>query len=387
MNFELNDEQQMIYEYGKNISQKHDRKQWVEHADRKEFTVDMWKQVGQDGFLGMMVDEKYGGAGQGMQEMALLMEGMANEGIPLLMLVVGPTMTLSHISAHGTEEQKQFYLPDACKGEKIFCFAITEPNAGSNTMKITTVAKEKAGKFILNGTKTFISGADVADYALVVARTTPHDQVERKTDGFTLFIVDMKAKGVEKHIIPVSVSMPDTQWTLFFDDVELGPENVIGEVGKGFELLFDSLNPERIIVATMCTGLGRYALDKAVAYASERVVFDGPIGAYQGVQHPLAMAKTEIELASLMARKAAWCFDNKHADEGAAANMAKYAAAEAAIHAVDASVQAHGGNGFTKEYGIFDLYPVVRLMRTAPLNREIILSYIGQHVMGLPRSY
>ena len=180
--------------------------------------------------------------------------------------------------------------------------------------------------------------------------------------------------------------MPEVQHSVFFDEVELGPENVIGEVGKGFNILFDCLNPERVILAAMCVGLGRYALDKAVDYASEREVFNGPIGAYQGIQHPLADAKTKIELASLLMRKAAWGIDQGFT-EGGDANMAKYAAAEAGIEAVDAALQAHGGNGFTKEYGIFDMYPFMRVFRTAPLNREVILSYIGSHVMGLPKSY
>ncbi len=387
MNFELTQEQQMIYEYGENVSKTWTREYWREKAEKREFTTELWEQVGSDGFLGMMVPEEYGGAGLGMTEQLLLMEGMANVGIPLLMMVVGPTMTLSALASHGSEEQKREFLPDGCSGKRIYCFAITEPNAGTNTMKATTVAKKKPdGRYSLSGTKTFITGVDVSDYVFVVARTTPHDQVKRKTDGFSLFLVDLKKKGIEKHPIDISICLPEMQFTLFLDEVDVGPEDIIGEEGKGFEILFDSLNPERIIASGMTCGIGRYALGKAVDYASERVVFDGPIGAYQGVQHPLAMAKTEIELASLMARKAAWQFD-QGLPAGEAANMAKYAAAEAGIHAVDAAVQAHGGNGFTKEYGIFDLYPIARLTRTAPINREIILSYIGEHVMGLPRSY
>ncbi|MCG8383403.1 MAG: acyl-CoA/acyl-ACP dehydrogenase [Gammaproteobacteria bacterium] len=387
MNFELTQEQQMIYEYGKNLSKTWTRDYWREKAEKREFTLEMWQQVGEDGFLGMMVPEEHGGAGLGMTEQLLLMEGMANEGIPLLMMVVGPTMTLSALASHGSDEQKKEFLPDGCSGKRIYCFAITEPNAGTNTIKATTVAKKKPdGRYSLSGTKTFITGVDVSDYVLVVARTTPYDQVKNKTDGFTLFLVDLKKKGIEKHPIDIAICLPEMQWTLFFDEVDLGPEDVLGEEGRGFEILFDSLNPERIIAAGMTAGIGRYALERAVEYASERTVFDAPIGSYQGVQHPLAMAKTEIELASLMGRKAAWQFD-QGLPAGEASNMAKYAAAEAGIHAVDAAVQAHGGNGFTKEYGIFDLYPIVRLTRTAPINREIILSYIGEHVMGLPRSY
>jgi acyl-CoA dehydrogenase len=386
MDFALTDEQRLIYEYGGRLAETYDHKYWLKRARAGAFPTELWRQVAEDGYLGLMVPEAYGGAGLGMVEMALLMEGMADHGIPLLMLVVGPTMSLSHIAAHGTEEQKQRLLPDACAGKTQFCFAITEPTAGSNSIKIATLAKQRGNRFALSGTKTFITGADVADYCLVVARTTPHTQVQRKTEGFTLFIVDLKSKGVEKQPVDIAIPLPEKQWTLYFDDVDLGPENVIGEVDKGFSILFDTLNPERIVLVALCCGVGRYALRKAVEYARDRVVFDQPIGAHQGVQHPLAKAWTQIELASLMGRKAAWAFDNK-LPAGAAANMAKYAAAEASIEAVDAALQAHGGGGFTRDTGIYELYPLVRLLRTAPVNRELCLSYIGEKVMGLPRSY
>ncbi len=319
--------------------------------------------------------------------MDLFLEGLSEQGIPLLSLVIGATMSLGPIGDYGTEEQKQRYLPDACGGKTRFCFAITEPGAGTNTIRATTIARPTGdGGFKLNGEKTYITDFKESDYALVVARTTPHTEVERKTDGFTLFIVDTKAPGVEAHPIPVSIPIPEIQYQVFFDDVELGPEHVLGEVGKGFDILFESLNPERVLVGAICTGVGRYAMDRAVEYANERTVFNGPIGAYQALQHPLAKAKTEIELASLMTRKAAWLFDRREAC-GAESNMAKYASAEAALHAVDASLQCFGGNGFTKEYGIFDIYPMVRLFKTAPLNSEMILNYIGEYVLGLPRSY
>ena len=386
MDFSLSEEQRMILEYGPKLAQTYDRAYWIAKAEKSEFVTEMWQQVGSDGFLGMMVGEEYGGAGLGMFEMALLMESVSRQGTPLLNLVVGPTMSLGLIDQYGTEDQKKFYLPEGCSGKKIFCFAITEPTAGSNSMKITSVAKADGDGFRLNGSKTFITGADVSDYALVVARTTPFDQAGHKTEGFTLFMVDMKAEGVSLGEIPTGVIAPESQWNIFFDDVKLGREHVIGEIDQGFKILFDTLNPERICLAAMCVGIGHYVLEKAVAYASDRVVFNGPIGAYQGIAHPLAEARTEIEMAGLMTYKAAWQFDARE-PAGAASNMAKYYAAEASIKAVDIAVQTHGGNGFTKEYGIFDLHGVVRLMKTAPLNREMILNYIGEHVMGLPRSY
>jgi acyl-CoA dehydrogenase len=387
MDFVLSQEQTMIYEYGASLAKTYDRAYWMEHAERRAFPEAMYKQIAADGFVGTMVPEAHGGAGLGMVEMQLFLEGLSNQGIPLLSLVVGATMTLSMLSNYGTDAQKHRYLPAACSGDIRFCFAITEPDAGTNTIRATTIAKPTAdGRFKLNGRKTYITDARESDYALVVTRTTPHTEVAKKTDGFTLFIVDMRAKGIEMHPIPMSIPLPETQYQVFFDDVDLGPEDVLGEVGKGFGILFECLNPERICVGAIGCGLGRFAMEKAVVYANERVVFNGPIGAYQALQHPLAKAKTEIELASLMTRKAAWLFDRKQpcAPE---ANMAKYAAAEASIHAVDASLQCFGGNGFTKEYGIFDIYPLARLFKTAPLNSEMVLNYIGEHVMGLPRSY
>ena len=386
MDFQLTTEQQLIYDYGGAVAKDLDYKYWTDKARKNEFTQELWDRVAADGFLGIMVPEEYGGAGLGMMEMALLMEGLSNHGIPLLMLVVGPTMSMGLIAKHASEEMKRAYLPDLCAGKTQFCFAITEPDAGSNSIKIQTFAKARGNRFALKGTKTFITGADVADYALVVSRTTPFDQGKRKTDGFTLFAVNLKDKNVEKHLVEVSIPTPDTQWTLFFDDVDLGPENVIGEVGKGFDILFDSLNPERIVLAAQCAGIGRFVIDKAVEYTSERVVFDAPIGSYQGLQHPLAEAKTQIEMSSLMMRNAAWLYDSGK-PAGPQSNMAKYAAAEASIKAVDTAIQCHGGNGFTKDYSIYDYYPMVRLMRTAPVNRELILNYIAEKVLGMPRSY
>jgi len=386
MDFTLTDEQRQIYEYGGQLAQSYDNAYWLEHARRHAFPHEMFQQIANDGFLGMMVPEEYGGSGLGMTEMMLFMEGTANHGIPLLMMVVGPCMSLSHLAKHGTEFHKNELLPAACKGDIQFCFAITEPGAGSNSIQTKTMAKRNGNRFSLSGEKTFITGADVSDYCLVVARTTPHDQVSRRTDGFTLFAVDLKKKGVDKQRVKISIPLPEEQWTLFFDEVDLGPEDVIGHIDEGFNILFDTLNPERIILSGLCCGLGRFALNKAVEYANERVVFGQPIGAHQGVQHPMAKAHTNIEMASLMGRRAAWEFDTGQ-PAGASANMAKYAAAEAGIEAVDAALQAHGGAGFTEDTGIYEMYPLMRLLRTAPVNRELCLSFIGEKVMGLPKSY
>jgi len=387
MDFMLSDEQKMIFEYGRSLAADIGRDYWIECAEQGCFPDKMYKKVAQDGFVGVMVPEAYGGAGLGMTEMALFNESLAEQGMPLLSLVVGATMGLSLIASFGTEAQKKKYLPPACAGDTRFCFAITEPDAGTNSMRISTIAKPQPdGSFKLTGRKVYITDAQESDYMVLVTRTTPLADVKRKTDGFTLFIVDTKAKGIEMHPIPVSVKIPETQYQVFFDDVQLTPDQVLGEVDRGFDILFHTLNPERILVGAICAGLGRYALGRAVEYANERVVFKGPIGAYQALQHPLAKARTEIELAALMTYKAAWLFDQGQPC-GPEANMAKLAGSEACIKAVDASLQCFGGNGFTKEYGIFDLFPVARLMRTIPFNNEMIHNYIAEHVMGLPRSY
>ncbi len=388
MDFELSQEQRMIHEYGNQVAKQFDNSYWRRCADKNEVPIELYKQTAEDGYLGIMVPAEYGGAGLGMTEMFLFMEGLSNNGIPLLNLIVGPTMTMGLLAKHASEDMKRRLLPDGCSGETKFCFAITEPNAGSNSMEISTLARSNGkGGFRLNGQKTFITDAARADYVTVVARTTPRAEVKKKSDGFTLFMVDMKKKGISRTLIPIAFPVPETQWQLFFDDVELTEDDVIGEVGKGFSLLFDSLNPERIIISGICTGIGRFVLNRAVAYANERRLFNNtPIGAYQGVQHPLAVARSEIDLASLMALKAAWAFDNG-LPAGEFSNICKYASAEAGVKAVDSAISVFGGNGFTKEYGIYDMYGLVRLLRTAPLNRELVLNYIAEHVMGLPRSY
>lgn len=388
MEFTLTPEQRMIHGYGERIAKTFDRAYWMRHAERGEPPTELYRRIADDGFLGLMVPEAHGGAGQGLTEMLLFIEGLSNHGIPLLSLVVGATMTMGLIAKHGSDAQRRRFLPAGCRGELNFCFAITEADAGSNSMEITTRARaDGSGGFRLSGQKVFITDADRADHALVVARTTPRREAASKTDGFTLLMVDMKHPNVRRIAIPISFPLPESQWQVFFDDVPVAASDVLGEVGRGFRILFDSLNPERVIVAGLCTGVGRYALRRAVDYAGERRVFNGtPIGAYQGLQHPLAMARTEVELASLMALKAAWAFDRGEA-AGEYANMARYAAAEAGIHAVDAAIQTFGGNAFAKAYGLYDLYGIVRLLRTAPLARELVLNYIGEHVMGLPRSY
>ena len=266
-------------------------------------------------------------------------------------------------------------------------FAITEPDAGSNSHKIATTATRDGDIWRLNGTKYYISGADESEAVLVVTRTGVDEDTGR--GRLSLFIVDLDSPGLDKTLIPVEIVAPEKQFTLFFDNVEVPADRLLGTEGDGLRQVFVGLNPERIMTAAMASGIGRYALEKAAAYARDRSVWGTPIARHQGISHPLAKAKIEVELARLMCQKAAWACD-AGADAGVAgeaANMAKYAAAEAALGALDQAIQTHGGNGMSSEYGLADMWGMARLMRTAPVSREMILNFVAQHSLHLPKSY
>jgi len=297
------------------------------------------------------------------------------------------------IAQFGDDAQRREWLPGLVAGEKVV-FAITEPDAGSNTHNLSTVATRDGDVWRLNGRKTYISGVDEARAILVVARTGTDDTGRGR---LSMFVVDADAPGLERQPIPVEVRAPEKQFLLFFDNVEVPADRLIGAEGDGLRQVFRGLNPERILGAALCNGISRYALERAAAYANEREVWGVPIGRHQGVAHPLAIAKVEVELARLMTQKAAWLHDHghEHADTddrgrkvaGEAANMAKYAAAEAGMHALDAAIQTHGGNGMATEYGLADLWGLVRLLRIAPVSREMILNFVAQQSLGLPKSY
>ena len=263
-------------------------------------------------------------------------------------------------------------------------FALTEPDAGSNTHKLSTRAERVEGGYRIRGTKYYISDVDESAALLLVARTG--DENLRVGAALSLFIVPTDVKGLEAAPIAVEMVSSEKQFTLFFDDVIVGEESLVGELGRGFRQVFSGLNPERITGAAVVNGITLYALDKAARYACERVVWDKPIGAHQGLAHPLAMAKIDVELARLMTSKAAWLYDNG-LQAGEAANMAKYAAAEAASRALDQAIQTHGGNGLASEYGLADLWGVTKLFHLAPVSREMVLNFVAQHSLGLPKSY
>jgi alkylation response protein AidB-like acyl-CoA dehydrogenase len=355
-------------------------------ARRREPLRELWQEAGKLGYIGVNLPEEYGGGGGGMTELAIVQEELAAAGCGLLMLVVSPAICGTVIARFGTEEQKRSWLPGIADGSRIMAFGITEPEAGSNSHRITTTARRDGDDWLLSGGKVFISGVDEADAVLVVARTEDTRTGKLKP---VLFAVPTDAPGFEYRPIEMDVVMPERQFTLFFDGVRLPSDALIGEEDAALGQLFAGLNPERIMASASAVGMGRYALDKAVAYANTRSVFRGaPIATHQGVSHPLAQVKIELELARLMMQKAAGLYDAGD-DMGAAeaANMAKYAAAEASIRSLDQAIQTHGGNGLASEYGLASLLAAARVVRIAPVSREMVLNFVSQFSLGMPKSY
>jgi alkylation response protein AidB-like acyl-CoA dehydrogenase len=356
---------------------------YAEHARNRQPCDEVWQALGEAGLVGVNIPEEFGGGGAGMLELALVCEESAAQGVPLLLMLVSAAISAEVITAFGTDDQRQAWLPGLAAGTSKMAFAITEPDAGSNTHLISTVARRDGDDWVLSGSKYYISGVDESDAILVVARTG------RKEDGgplMSLFIVPVDTPGLEKSRIEMDVMLPEKQYTLFFGDVRVGSDALVGEEGKGFQQVFHGLNPERITGAALCIGIARFALAKAAKYAGEREVWGAPLGTHQGLAHPLAKASMETELAALMMRKAAWLHDNG-LPAGEASNTAKYAAAEAALAAIDAAIQTMGGNGISQEYGLLPYWGLARLLRIAPVSREMILNYIAQHSLGLPKSY
>ena len=384
MEFAEKPELQALRETVGQIAARYGSSYYVERAGRHEPLTELWNDLARAGFIGINVPEEYGGGGGGLVELAIVCEEIAAQGCPMLLLLVSAAISAEVITRFGDDEQKQRWLPGLADGTSKVVFAITEPGAGSNSHQLATAARRDGEDWLISGTKYYISGVDEAQALMVVARTG-FDDVTGKAQ-MSLFLVPTDALGLVAQPLPVDAMLPERQFTLFFDDVRVGPEMVVGEVGAGFAQVFHGLNPERITGAALCVGIARHALAQAAGYAKQRTVWKAPIGSHQGVSHPLAKAAIETELAALMTRKAAWAHDSG-VPAGEASNMAKYAAAEAALGAVDAAIQTHGGNGLSTEYGLVPYWGLARLLRIAPVNREMVLNFVAQHTLGLPRSY
>ena len=345
---------------------------------------ELWFALAKQGFLGVHLPEEYGGGGRGLLELAAVLEESAAQGCPGLFMVVSPGIIGLILARHGSVEQKDRWLrPIAEQGTRV-AFAITESDAGSNTQNNTTSAHRVGDRWLINGQKTYISGVDDAEAILVVTKTGVDERSGRPR--ISLFLVDVDAPGLRYQPIPTNTQMPERQFTLYFDDVEVGDDRLVGGEGGGLRVAFDGLNPERILVAALATGIGRYALDKGVAYAQQRSVWGTPIGQHQAVAHPLAEAHIAVEQARLMTQKAAALYDCG-LDAGEASNLAKFAAADAGLLALDHAIQTHGGNGMAVDYELSNYWGLARLLRIAPVSREMILNFVAQHTLGLPRGY
>ncbi len=386
MDFAESAEHEMLREAVRDIGRQYGHEYFAEKSRTGEKADELWKTVGDHGFLGVHLPEEYGGGGGGMVELAIVCEELAAQGCPLLLILVSPAICGELLSRFGTDAQKERWLRPMAAGAKMV-FAITEPDAGSNSHYISTTATRDGDVYRLRGNKTFISGVDEAPAMVVVTRTGTDPETGR--GRLSLFVVDTDAPGLERTLIPVEIKAPEKQFQLFFDHVEVPADRLLGEEHEGLRQVFYGLNPERIMSASICTGIGRYALEQASQYARDRVVWDVPIGSHQGVAHPLAIAKIELEQARLMTMKAAWMHDNSddRVAAGEAANMAKYASAEAGLRCLDAAIQTHGGNGMASEYGLADLWGTLRLLRIAPVSREMVLNFVASQSLGLPKSY
>jgi acyl-CoA dehydrogenase len=385
INLSLTDEQRALRDGVAEICKRYPGEYWRVLDAKREYPEAFVTDLTKAGYLGALIPEQYGGAGLGIAEGSLILETIHVSGgnaaaCHAQMYIMGTLLR------HGSEAQKRAYLPKIASGElRLQAFGVTEPNTGSDTTKLQTTAVRRGDRYVVNGQKMFISRVQQSDLMLLLARTTPVEEVKRKTDGLSVFLVDIRGlQGLE--VRPLRMMMNHSTNALFFDNMEIPASGLIGEEGKGFSYILDGMNAERILVSSESIGDGRWFVERAVAYSSERVIFGQPIGANQGVQFPIARAHMSVEAAALMRNKAAALFD---AGEpcGPEANMAKYLAAEAAWEAGNACIDCHGGYGYAEEYDVERKFRECRLYKTAPVNNNLVLAYVGEHVLGMPRSY
>lgn len=378
----------MIVQAASEIAKDFGPEYWREKDKTHTFPEDFWKALVEAGFVGLPIPEKYGGGGMGMFDMILAMETLTSESCGLAgtwFLCLTSIFGGFSIAKHGNESQKEKYLPKIAKGME-FCLALTEPDAGTNTLNTQTMAMKEGDEYVVNGRKTFISGADRAKGMVLITRTTPIEKAPKRTLGLSLFLVDLpnpaiEVTPIEKHGIHYSKTCD-----VFITDLKLSKENLLGEEDKGWYLILDTLNPERMSFSAASGGIGLLAIKTAVEYAKQRKVFGVPIGSYQALQFPLAEAKAKIEASRLLNYRAAWLYD-KGQPCGAEANMAKVAAVEAGNQAVYHAMQTLGGYGYAVEYDVERWWREVNLIRLAPVTHQMALAFIGEHVLGLPKSY
>jgi alkylation response protein AidB-like acyl-CoA dehydrogenase len=378
------DEHRLIRQSTAKIAAHYGHGYYAERARSGGNIDELWTELGQAGLLGVHLPAQYGGGGAGLAELVVVTEELAAHGLPLLIAVISPAICGSILAAHASPEMKADWLPGLADGTRKMAFALTEPDAGSNSHNVSTTARRTDAGWTISGGKYYISAVDECEALLLVARDQSVPQEGR--NRLSLFIVPTDSAGLTLQPLPTALVSPDRQHTVFFDDVQVNADALIGTAGQGLRQVFAGLNPERILAAALCNGVGRYAIAKAADYARQRTVWSEPIGAHQGIAHPLAQSHVNVELARLATARAAELFDRGQ-DAAEAANIAKLAAADAALAALDQSIQTHGGNGLAIEYGLADLWFVTRLMRTAPVSREMVLNFVATRSLGLPASY
>ena len=377
-------EHKAIRESVAGIAKRYGVEYFLERARAGSDIDELWNDLGAAGLLGLHLPEDYGGGGGGMAEAVVVVEELAAHGMPLLIWVISPAICGSILAHHASEDMKRRWLPPIADGTKKMAFGLTEPDAGSNSHNVKTTARRTDSGWRISGSKYYISAVDQSDAILLVARDADHSTADQSR--LSLFAVPTDAPGLTFAPIATSIVSPDKQFTVYLDDVAVDWDALIGVAGNGLRQVFDGLNPERILVGALSSGIGRYAIGKAADYARQRSVWSTPIGAHQGIAHPLAECHIAVELGRMATARSAELFDAGQS-AGEAANIAKYAASEAALKALDQAIQTHGGNGLSHEYGLSELWFVTRLMRTAPVSREMVLNFVAQTSLGLPRSY
>jgi alkylation response protein AidB-like acyl-CoA dehydrogenase len=385
MDFSESEEHALLRDAVAKVARGFGHEYFQEKADTDGRTDELWDALGELGFLGVHLPEEYGGGGGGMADAVVVVEELAAHGMPLLIWVISPAIVGSILAAHASEVMKKDWLPGLADGSRKIAFGLTEPDAGSNSHQVSTTARKDGDGWAISGQKYYISAIDQCEAVLVIARDGDLSTPEKSR--LSMFVVPTDSPGLSLQQIETSIVSPDKQFTVFLDEVRVGPEALVGEAGSGLRQVFDGLNPERILVGAICGGVGRYAIEKAAAYARQREVWSVPIGAHQGVAHPIAQAHMEVEVSRLATMHSAREFDAGSSGAAEAANIAKFVASEAALKALDQAIQTHGGNGLSKEYGLSELWFVTRLMRTAPVSREMVLNFVAQTSLGLPRSY
>ncbi|MFC7157063.1 acyl-CoA dehydrogenase family protein [Halomarina halobia] len=392
---ELSESQRLVRKSIRDVCSEYDREYWREKSANGEYPHEFVDTLAAEGWMGALVPEEYGGAGMGTPETVVMMEEIAagGGGFAAAQAIHGGIYNTVPLVKYGSDAMKEDLLPRVARGETaIQTFCLTEPNAGSDSTSIETFARREGDEWVVDGQKIWISRVDVSDYAVLVARTTPKEEVEKRTRGISMFLVDLadavEQGALEYDVIEKSASEFVHSYQLYFDGLRLPASALIGEEGRGFYQVLDGLNEERLVIAAECLGLGRLAIERGVAYANEREVFGRPIGQNQAVQHPLAEAFARLQAAKQLTYAAAdTSASDRDADLGAYANMAKFLAADAAFEAADAAVQTHGGFGVATEYDVDRYFREARLTRLVPITQQLVLNYIGEKVLGLPRSY